>query len=110
LDLSFWPVTMRNIHDMVQNGPAPTLSQGELLQATQVLSQTMGTTGYPPEYVRPHPHPVGGKGQAHPTLAEAFEGLARALAAYRRTGSLPADAVLDAALAVSQTITDRIPS
>jgi len=69
------------------------------------------------------------------SLAETFEALAGALATYRQTGSLPqtvdthdllgptevftnsvtpatlpADAVLDAAVAVSTAITDRLPS
>ncbi|MFQ6057708.1 MAG: hypothetical protein ACE5MB_02355, partial [Anaerolineae bacterium] len=162
LDLGFQPVTMHDLYALVQNGPAPTLSQQNLFAAAQSLMGTMEETGYPPEYVSPHPLPPwpplppsqfwergkggwgdGGEGQAYLTLAEAFEGLARALAAYRQTGSLPAsvythdllgptayftspalssaegsvtpttvpaDAVLDAAVAVSQTITDRIPS
>jgi len=51
-DLGFQFVTMRDLYALVQNGPAPTLSQDALLQAAQVLSQTVGTTGYPPEYVQ----------------------------------------------------------
>ena len=127
LDLGFQPVTMRDIYDMVQNGPAPVLSRDELLHAAQTISQTIGITNCPPEYLTVDGTPY--------SLAESFEALASALAAYRQTGSLPAsvdthdllgptavytssvmpvtlsaDVVLDAAVAVSTAITDRIPS
>ncbi|MFQ5344153.1 MAG: hypothetical protein ACE5F6_21635, partial [Anaerolineae bacterium] len=127
-DLGFQVVTMRDVYGMVQNGPAPMLTQDELLTTAQSLVQTMEATGYPPEF-------VGRVANSPYSLAEAFEGLARALAAYHQTGSLPASvethdllgptayftssvtvatvptsAVLDAAVATSATITDRIPS
>jgi len=125
--LAFSSVTLHDIYALAKNGPAPTLTQDELLQIAQVLSQTMGATGYPPEYVTADDTPY--------SLAESFEPLAHALAAYHQTGSLPAsvethdllgptvvfhsdltpatvpaDNVLDAAVAISAAITDRLPS
>jgi hypothetical protein len=127
LDLGYRTVTLREIYALVQNGPAPTLSRDELLQAAQSLIETMESTGYPPEYITVDEMPY--------SLAETFEALARALAAYWETSSLPeaiethdilgptelftsdvlqmtvsADVVLDAAVAVSDALIDRIPS
>jgi len=126
-DLGFSSVTLHDIYALAENGPAPTLTQGELLQAAQSLVQTMEATGYPPQYVTADGAPY--------SLAESFEALGHALAAYHQTGSLPvsvdahdllgptavfhsdltpatvpADDVLDAAVAVSAVITDRLPS
>ena len=128
--LGFSSVTLHDIYTLVQNGPAPTLTQDELLQAAHTLSQVMEATGYPPEFVA-----VGQVANLSYSLAEVFEGLAHALTAYRETGGLPAsvethdligptvvfhssvtpatvpaDDVLDAAVAVSAAITDRLPS
>jgi hypothetical protein len=155
LDLGFQPVTMRDVYAMVQNGPAPTLTRDDLLAAAQSLVDTMEATGYPPDFVEgnagtqrnsrelrgapvssPEFPEVPTSSRIDPlSLAEVSEGLARALAAYRETGSLPssvethdllgptayftgtvtvatvsADDVLDTAVAVSAAITDRIPS
>ncbi len=129
-ELGFRSVTLHDIYALAENGPAPTLTQDKLLQAAQTLSQTMEATGYPPEYVE-----VGQVANLSYSLAEAFEGLARALATYYETDSLPAnvethdllgptvvfhsdvtpasmpaDDVLDAAVAISAAITDRLPS
>ena len=129
-DLGFRSVTLHDIYALAQNGPAPTLTQDELLQAAQSLVQAIEATGYPPEYVE-----VGQVANLSYSLAEAFEGLALALTAHRETGSLPAsveahdllgptvvfhsnvtmatvpaDDVLDAAAAISAAITDRLPS
>ncbi len=129
-DLGFRSVTLHDVYALAENGPAPTLAQDELLQAAQSLVQTMEETGYPPEYVA-----VGQVANLSYSLAEVFEGLARALATYHETGSLPtsvdthdllgptvvfhssvttatvpADDVLDAAVAISTAITDRLPS
>ncbi|MBS1251249.1 MAG: hypothetical protein MAG451_00280 [Anaerolineales bacterium] len=137
-DLGFQTVTMQDVYGMAQNGPAPTLTQDELLAAAESLIETMETTGHPPEYVSGSigEGETGREGEIDPlSLAEAFEGLTRALATYRQTGSLPATvethdllgptayytgsvtaatlpahAVLDAAVSASAAITDRITS
>ncbi len=131
-DLGFSSVTLHDIYALAENGPAPNLTQEELLQASQTLSQTVGATGYLPEYVEVS---EGAEEMGSVSLAEAFEGLAWALADYRQTANLPAsvdthdllgptvvfhssatpatvpaDDVLDAAVAVSMVITDRLPS
>ena len=112
---------------MAQNGPAPTISREELIQAAQSLVQTMEGTGYPPESVQ--------AGETPYSLAEVFEALARALAYYVETGSLPdlvethdllgptayrsseateatlpAEAVLEAAVTVVEGLVEEIPS
>jgi hypothetical protein len=127
LDLGYQPVTLREIYAMVQNGPAPTLRRDELLQAAQSLVQTLGSTGYPPEYVA--------AGEMSYSLAEVFEALARSLASCRETGNLPdavethdllgpteafegnvteaaisAEAVPEAATAVAEMLVKKIPS
>ncbi|MFQ5595504.1 MAG: PQQ-binding-like beta-propeller repeat protein, partial [Anaerolineae bacterium] len=51
LDLGFQVVTMRDVYGMVQNGPAPAVSEEDLLAAAQSLVETMEATGYPPEFV-----------------------------------------------------------
>lgn len=126
-ELGFSSVTLYDIYALAENGPAPSLAQDELLQSAQSLVQAMEATGYPPGYVTADGTPYA--------LAESFEALAHALAAYHQTGSLPAsveahdllgptavfhsnvtpatvpaDDVLNAAIAVSAAITDRLPS
>ena len=57
LALGFQPITMQDVYAMVRNGPAPALTRNDLLAAAQNLVETMEATGYPPEYVSPHPLP-----------------------------------------------------
>lgn len=127
LDLGYRVVTMREIYAMVHNGPAPLISRDELFQAAQELIETMEKTGYPPEYMT--------EGEMPYSLAEVFEGLVRALVAYRETGHLPdrvqthdllgpteaftshivravvsCEALLDAVAAVSRALTEHIPA
>jgi len=127
LELGYKPVTLREIYAMVRNGPAPTISREELIRAAQSLVQTMESTGYPPDYVQ--------AGEMPYSLAEVFEALARALAHYVEAGglpdlvethdllgptayrpseaveaTLPAEAVLEAAVAVAEGLVEEIPS
>jgi len=127
LEMGFQVVTMPDIYRMVQNHPAPTISREALRQAAQTLIQTMEASGYPPEYLT--------LGEAYYSLAEIFEGLARSLAEYHTTarlpdsvathdllgptepfasqvasGSLPLEKVLEAAMAVTAALEDRLPA
>ncbi|MFQ6091466.1 MAG: dockerin type I repeat-containing protein [bacterium] len=120
-------VTMHDLYTAVQNGPGPAISRDALEEICYTLSQTMGTNGYPPEYVTADSIPY--------SLTESFEALAGALSVFRQTGSLPdslcthdllgptthytgsvspgtlsAVDVLEAAAEVSDLLSDRLPS